>query len=1001
MPAAYPSKTIITSMKKKLLIILGSFVGVLFLAVLFLPYLFKPSIKQAADKFIAENIDADVAFPKDGLSVGMLRHFPNFTLALEDLSVAGRNEFKGDTLVRLKKLEVTVNVMALVAGRIEVKSIILNEPKLNVIVLPNGKANYDIYKAKPDTAQPEDTTKGKPVKFRLKKLSLENADIIYSDQKSKMFASVKNLSITGKGDLAENVFDLATKLTADKATVAMGGVEYLSNKSLDFNFVVNMDMNNNKYTFKDNSIKINDFNFGFDGWVQMAQKDINMDVRFKALDNSFKGLLSLVPGVYTESFGDIKADGEFDFSGYAKGTLRDSLLPAFGVKLMAKNASFKYPKVPDAIKDINIDLNVDNKDGLIPSTAISINRFAFKIGSNPFDGYLKVANLKNFPVDAKVNARLNLGELTSAFPIEGMTIKGVFDLALNAKGVYNDKTGEFPILNASAKLANGFVQNKLLPTPLENLNFAMTATNTTGKAENTLVQIGTFKMLLAGENLNASGSIRNIKDLAWDIKVLGGVDLEKIAKIFDLKDMTLKGKVKANLASSGKLSDVTAKRYSNVKASGTMNVSSFSYLSPSFKQGVSISSAAVIFTPASISLTKFESKVGSSNISATGSITNYMGFLFKPNGVLGGNLNVNIPTFNANEWMTPADKEAVAKQQAAQPTKSDSSIAVSMIPKNISFDMKAHIGKFTYDNVVADNVNATVSMANGIMTIKDANMGIIGGQVNVKGSFDSNVKKPKFDLDLIVKAVSVPKAFETFETVKKYAPISQFFMGNMDLNFNLKGDLTKDMAPEITTMNGGGLIKLLSGTLKDTKFTSLMSQYTKSSAANAFNEFKEIVMSAALKDGKMSVKPFDISINGRKTTVSGYTALDGNISYNLDMEVPANAVTKQMTSALSRYLGKETGSQDMKVTLGLTGTYAKPSLKLINVASANGKPLQNEVKEAVQDKVKAEATKEINKQADKLLNKVLGGNSADTAKKSTKKQLENAAKNTLNKLFGK
>lgn len=102
MPAAYPSKTIITSMKKKLLIILGSFVGVLFLAVLFLPYLFKPSIKQAADKFIAENIDADVAFPKDGLSVGMLRHFPNFTLALEDLSVAGRNEFKGDTLVRLK-----------------------------------------------------------------------------------------------------------------------------------------------------------------------------------------------------------------------------------------------------------------------------------------------------------------------------------------------------------------------------------------------------------------------------------------------------------------------------------------------------------------------------------------------------------------------------------------------------------------------------------------------------------------------------------------------------------------------------------------------------------------------------------------------------------------------------------------------------------------------------------------------------------------------------------
>jgi len=811
-----------------------------------------------------------------------------------------------------------------------------------------------------------------------------------------MFASVKNLNITGSGDLAENVFDLSTKLTADKATVAMNGTEYLSNKSLDLNFVVNMDMNNNKYTFKDNSIKVNDFNFGFDGWVQLAQQNaIKMDVTFKALDNSFKGLLSLVPGVYTESFGDIKADGEFDFSGYAKGTMKDSLLPAFGVKLVTKNASFKYPKVPEAIKYINIDLNVDNKDGLIPSTAINLNKFSFKIGNNPFDGYLKVANLKNFPVDAKVNARLNLGELTSAFPIEGMTIKGIFDLALNAKGVYDDKTGAFPILAATAKLTNGFVQNKLLPTPLQNLNFVMTASNTTGKAENTVVQIGNFNMLLAGESLTATGSVQNIKDLAWNVKVAGGVDLEKIAKIFNLKDMTLKGKVKANLATSGKLSDVTAKRYASVKASGNMNVANFSYSSPDFKQGVTISTAAVVFNPASINLTKFESKVGSSQISATGSVTNYMGFLFKPDGVLGGNLNVNIPTFNANEWMTPADKEAVAKQQASQPSKKDSSVAVSMIPKNIDFDLKAHIGKFTYDNIVADNVNALVSISKGIMTIKDANMGIIGGLVNVKGTFDSDVKKPKFDLDLGIKSVSIPKALETFETIQKYAPISQYVVGNMDLNYNLKGDLTKDMTPNVASLNGGGLVKILSGTLKDTKLTSLVAQFSKPATASAMTELKELALSTTLEDGKLSVKPFDISMHGRKTTVSGYTSLDGKINYNLLMDVPANAVTTSLNSAMSHYLGKNAASGDMKVTLGVTGTYSKPSVKLVNVASASGKTVQSEVKEAVQDKVKQEATKE----ASKLLDKVIGGSKTDTAKKKAEDQLKDAAKKKLNDLF--
>lgn len=990
-------------MKKKLLIGFGSFIGVLLLAIIILPYLFKPTIKKAADDFIAQNINADVAFPQDGLSLGMLRHFPNFTLSIEDLSVAGRGEFKDDTLVKLKKFEVTVNVLALIGGRIQVNQIILDNPKLLVKVLPSGVANYDIYMAKPDTTQAVDTTASEPINFRLKKLALKHADIIYSDQKSNTFASLKNLNITGKGDISENVFDLATRLTADNATVAMGGVEYLSKKSLDFDFVVNMDMNTNKYTFKDNSIKINDFNFGFDGWVQLAEKDMKMDVTFKALDNSFKGLLSLVPGVYTESFGDIKADGDFDFSGFAKGTMKDSLLPAFGVKLVAKNASFKYPAVPDAIQNINIDLNVENKDGLIPSTSINLSKFSFSIGKNPFDGYLKVANLRNFPVDAKVNARLNLGELTSAFPIEGMDLKGVVDLALNAKGIYDAKTGAFPILNASAKLSNGFVKNAMLPTPLEQVNFAMVATNTTGKAENTIIQISKFGMLLAGETLSASGVVRNISDIAWDVKVAGGVDVGKIAKIFDLKNMDLKGNIKANLASTGKMSDISAKRYANVKASGDMKVDNFFFSSPDFKQGVAISSASVIFTPASVNLVKFESKVGSSQLSATGSLGNYMGFLFKPNEVLQGNLTVKIPTFNANEWLTPADQEAVAKSEAkaaAEGTK-DSTVAVSMIPKNISFNLNANIGKFTYDNIVADNVNAILSIANGIMTIKDANMNIIGGQINVKGAFDSNVKKPNFDFDMVVKSISVPKAFETFETIQKYAPISKFVVGNMDLDFNLKGDLTKDMVPELTTFNGDGLVKLLGGTFKDSKLSSLVSQFSSSSSAtaDAASTFKEIAMSATLKDGKMSVKPFDISIQGRKATVSGYAALDGNINYHIDMDVPANAVTSKLSSSISKMLGKDSGAQDMKVTLGLTGTYDKPSIKIVNVSSASGKPLQAEVKEAVQDKVKAEASKE----AEKLVNKVLGGKkeAADSTKQTPKEQLQDAAKKTLNNLFKK
>jgi hypothetical protein len=54
----------------------------------------------------------------------------------------------------------------------------------------------------------------------------------------------------------------------------------------------------------------------------------NMDLTFKAKENTFKSLLSLVPGVYTTQFDDLKADGNVAFDGFAKGTYNASRCPA-------------------------------------------------------------------------------------------------------------------------------------------------------------------------------------------------------------------------------------------------------------------------------------------------------------------------------------------------------------------------------------------------------------------------------------------------------------------------------------------------------------------------------------------------------------------------------------------------------------------------------------------------------------------------------------------------
>jgi hypothetical protein len=47
----------------------------------------------------------------------------------------------------------------------------------------------------------------------------------------------------------------------------------------------------------------------------MPADDIEMDLAFAGKDNTFKSILSLVPGIYTESFEDLKTSGSMDFQG--------------------------------------------------------------------------------------------------------------------------------------------------------------------------------------------------------------------------------------------------------------------------------------------------------------------------------------------------------------------------------------------------------------------------------------------------------------------------------------------------------------------------------------------------------------------------------------------------------------------------------------------------------------------------------------------------------------
>ena len=333
---------------KKVLKYTGLVMLSLIVIIILIPVLFKGKILATVKEQINNNLEARVEF-KD-LDISWFRHFPRLTLGLEDVSIAGKGEFEGDTLLQAKYFDASVNVFSLFGDEIKVHGIYLESPKINAIVHKNGKANWEITKADTSTAT---TDSAASFKMNLQKYEISDGYIVYDDEEGGMKAEIKGLNHTGSGDFNQDLFTLTTQTKAASANFTYEGIPYLVNAvtGIDADFEINN--SSSKYSFKNANLDVNDLKLVANGFFQLVNDSVyNMDLSFDAPSNDFKKILSLVPAVYKNEFDKVKTSGNASFKGFVKGTYSSTQLPAYNVDLQIKDGFFQYPDLPKPVKNI-------------------------------------------------------------------------------------------------------------------------------------------------------------------------------------------------------------------------------------------------------------------------------------------------------------------------------------------------------------------------------------------------------------------------------------------------------------------------------------------------------------------------------------------------------------------------------------------------------------------------------------------------------------------------
>ena len=749
-----------------------------------------------------------------------------------------------------------------------------------------------------------------------------------------------------------------------------------------------------KFTFKDNTAKLNDFGLAFDGWFKMNDTSYEMDINYKTEESTFKGLLSLVPGMYTDDFGNIETNGNVTFAGMVKGTFSDNQMPAFNLAVNVNDGMFKYPDLPTAIKNINMDLLVDNKDGIIDNTLVDLKKLHLEFGNNPVDARMLIKNLKNF--DGNIKASLNLAELNKMFPMQGLDMRGSFSIDATAKGIYDSLSKIIPALDVAMSLKDGYVKSSDFPLPIEDLHFASTVKNTSGKMAETRIEVKDLSLLMDGEKFVADMTIQNLDDYNWDIKANGGVDLEKMTKIFPLEGMTLAGKVKADLQTKGKMSDVDASRYDRLPTSGTASLENFKFTSKDLPYAVTITRAQATFDPKKIELKNTEGTIGKSDFAIDGSVSNYIGYLFSPNETIKGNVVFKSNLLDLNEFMTDSEETGT--------TTESESFGVIPVPENIDFILHSSLKTVKMMDYTITNASGDIAVKDGIANLNGLKFNMLGGTFQMTGSYNAkDIEHPKYDMALKIESLAIQQAASSFSVVKTYAPIAGLVNGDFNTDFKISGELLPTMMPNLATVNGAGLIKVAQAALTQSKLVSGISSLTKLEGSDKVT-LKDVLMSASISNGRLSVQPFDVQFGSYKTTVAGSTGLDGSIDYALKMNVPAGKLGGQLQGFINQQTGSNNSTSEVPVTIGVGGTYNDPKTRLVmqeqkqQVKEAVTKVVEDKSKEVVQEALKGTEPKEIVSNLLKGTKPDSTQQKADTTKATPTEQL---LQNKLNSLLKK
>ena len=580
---------------------------------------------------------------------------------------------------------------------------------------------------------------------------------------------------------------------------------------------------------------------------------------------------------------------------------------------------------------MDIDADFLSKTFTLKDNMIKINAVRATL-----NGWMKQID-KGYEMDIQLNSdEIGLKDILSLIPamytkdFNELTADGKVELKAFAKGIYQDST-RVPNFNLALQVRDGRFHYPSMPGSVNGINIALSVNNPGNTLDATTIQVSPFNFVMAGNSFGITAMIKNpISDFNFDVTAQGKLDFGKLKDVYPMQDMSLNGKIDADMNLSGRQSYIEKEQYEKIRAEGSLTLKDMN-LELNNLPTINVKQATLSFSPQYLKLNETTIDIGKNNLTIKSQFKNYLAYAFQGK-TLQGSLNVSSTYLNLNDFMTnePVSNEQVNNKDSksdrdiqtdkdnntgkrTQPS-NDSKQTGLHIPKDIDFRLETNLKLVLLDKMKFENINGLLIIKDQKMDMSNLSLNSMGGKI-VANSIYATPKHQQATLtgSFALEKLNFAETYTELDMIKQLAPIFAGLKGSYSGNVKIDAKLNEKLDVDLSNVQGSGNLSTHDLSLSNVKFIDQIATIIKKPSLKDI-KVKNLSLDFSIDDGRVTTQPFELRLGDYSINLSGSTGLDQSIDYKGKITLP--------TSLTSRKEG--TSAVDMNIR----GTFSEPKVSI-------------------------------------------------------------------------